>query len=124
MFQGRPLNLSGDRTFDSPWKVTVINDSTYPLRTMFEKWSNYINSIESNVGPLRLSAYAMQWYVTQYDRQGQPVHEYHFKDCWPANIGAIALDWDEKTAVEEFDVDIVYQYYEITNSFGGGRIST
>ena len=90
----------------------------------WKKWSNYINSIESNVGPLRLSAYAMQWYVTQYDRQGQPVQEYHFKDCWPANIGAIALDWDEKTAVEEFDVDIVYQYYEITNSFGGGRIST
>ena len=50
---GRMIKLAGDRTF-TDWTVTVMNDEDFLVRGMFEKWSNSLNRLESNV---RDSAY-------------------------------------------------------------------
>lgn len=113
-FQGRPLVLAGDRSFPA-WQIEVINDSGYPLRKAFEAWSNRINTIASNVSRLGLANYAQEWKVTQLDREGRDVQTYKFIDCWPSDIGGIALDFNAKDEIERFTVAIQYQYYEISS---------
>ena len=44
-FRGRILKIAGDRTFDT-WTVTVINDVDFSIRSAFEKWMDFINSME------------------------------------------------------------------------------
>jgi len=114
MFQGRPLVLAGDRTFQA-WQITVLNDTNYPLRKAFEAWSNRINTIESNISKLGLAEYAQDWKVTQLDRAGKDIQTYKFVDCWPSDIASIALSYDQATAIETFNVTLQYQYYQITS---------
>lgn len=114
MFQGRPLVMAGDRTFQA-WQITVLNDTNYPLRKAFEAWSNRINTIESNISKKGLSEYAQDWKVTQLDRSGKDIQTYKFVDCWPSDIGAIQLSYDAVQAIETFQVTIQYQYYQITS---------
>ena len=38
-FRGRILKIAGDRTFET-WTITVINDSTFEIRSAFEKFDN------------------------------------------------------------------------------------
>jgi hypothetical protein len=111
-FQGRQLKLAGDREF-SEWTITIINDTNFALRNAFEKWSDVINRVETNVGRNGLSQYAQQWTVTQLDRQGQDVKTYTFIDCWPTAISDIQLNSDPVTTIEEFTVTLQYQYYQM-----------
>lgn len=117
-FQGREFKQAGDRSF-APWSITVLNDTSFPLRKAFEAWSNRINTIESNTSRLGLAEYAQQWRVTQLDRQGRDVQTYQFVDCWPSQITEIPLDYAQQTAIETFQVTLQYQYYQI-----GSGIST
>ena len=48
-FRGRILKIAGDRTFDT-WTVTVINDVDFSIRSAFEKWMDFINSMEDATG--------------------------------------------------------------------------
>ena len=46
-FRGRTLKIAGDRTFDV-WTITVINDTDFKWRTLFERWMNYITEDSGN----------------------------------------------------------------------------
>ena len=46
-FRGRTLKIAGDRTFE-PWTITVMNDSAFRLRTVFEKWTASIQAYNEN----------------------------------------------------------------------------
>ena len=48
-FRGRILKIAGDRTFET-WTITVMNDSTFTIRSAFEKWMNYINKLDNGTG--------------------------------------------------------------------------
>ena len=111
-FQGRELKVAGDRTFGS-WVINVYNDNNFALRNAFEKWSDIMNRVETNIGRNALSSYAQQWYVTQLDREGRDIKNYTFIDCWPSLIGAIDLNWEAQTSIETFPVTIEYQYYQM-----------
>ena len=110
-FQGRPLRLAGDRTF-SPWTITVLNDTDFSLSNAFEKWSDIINRIESNVSRNGLAEYAQTWTVTQLSRSGEDIKSYKFVDCWPSNVSAIDLSFEPATSIEQFTVQLEYQYYQ------------
>ena len=45
-FRGRVLPIAGDRTFD-PWTITVINDTNFQIRDAMERWSDFINDIQT-----------------------------------------------------------------------------
>ena len=40
------------------------------------------------------------------------VKKYDFRGTWPSNVGAIELNYDEATAIEEFEVELQIQYWE------------
>ncbi len=111
-FQGRQLKVAGDREF-ADWTITVLNDNSFSLRNAFEKWSDVINKVESNTGRNSLGEYAQQWSVTQLDRNGKDIKKYTFIDCWPSEVNAIDVNFDPATTIEQFNVTLQYQYYQM-----------
>jgi len=134
-FRGRQLKIAGDRTF-APWNITVINDVDFGIRTSFERWSNLINKHEDNAGRTNPVDYQQDMFVRQLGRsslQGSvptsgtqvPVLKmYKFLGAYPTNIGEIALSYDTGDAVETFDVEMTYQWYDTLDPSGKSQIGT
>ena len=110
-FRGRKLMMAGDRTFEE-WTITVLNDTDFAVRDAFEKWSNGINAHSANTGLANPTDYFADMVVEQLDNSGSVVKKYDFRGTWPSSIGAIELNYDEATAIEEFEVALQIQYWE------------
>lgn len=124
-FQGRPLNVAGERRFTSPWSITVLNDVDYVYRKAFERWSELINTHSTNISPGGAGGssgtytnYFAEWKVEHFSRDnfgGKPDAAYFFHGCWPSAISAIDLNYEPATSIESFTVDLQYQYYTIAD---------
>ena len=68
-FRGRVLPVAGDRTFD-PWTVTIINDTNFVIRDAMEKWSNFINDLQTAQGEVNPEIYQKSAVVKQLSRKG------------------------------------------------------
>ena len=122
-FRGRILKIAGDRTFDT-WTVTVINDVDFSIRSAFEKWMDFINSMEDATGAQDPALYQPDAYVHQLDRDGSTLRTYKFHDVFPTNISAIDLSYETVDSVEEFTVEFQVQWWEAikgTGSNAGGE---
>jgi len=114
-FRGRQLKIAGDRVF-AEWTITVINDTDFAVRNAFEEWMNVINAHVSNTGPGGLNSYIQQAQVEQLGREGPSLSPtsfktYLFEGCWPSEVGAIELSYDSENQLEEFSVNLQYQYW-------------
>jgi len=109
---GRKIKLSGDRTF-SDWRVTIMNDEDFSVRSLFEAWSNAINRMVANVRDPAAAgeAYKTQLEVMQYAKDGQLIRSYFLVGAFPTVIDAIPLDWNSTNAIEEFAVTFSYDYW-------------
>jgi len=110
-FRGRPVYLAGDRTFD-PWKITVLNDTNFRLRDAFERWQNGMNNMSDNEGLVNPVDYQVDAFIDHLDRNGAAIKSYTLRGCFPIGIQEIALDMDQATEVEKFDVDFRYLNFE------------
>ncbi len=115
---GRQIKVSGDRSFPD-WTVTIYNDDDYAVRVMFERWSNEMNAMVSNV--MSESMYPLNYKTTakvlQYNKIGNIIRAYDFYGIFPVNVDAIPLDWDQTNTIEQFDVTFSYDYWEPDNSY-------
>lgn len=112
-FRGRKLKIAGDRTFE-PWTITVINDIGMEVRKAFESWMNLINAHSNNVSGYlgqRSLDYMTTMYVEQLDRDGSVVKTYTLVGAFPTNIAAIDLNYETNDTIEEYTVEINYQYW-------------
>lgn len=116
-FRGRILKIAGDRTFDT-WTVTVINDVDFSIRSAFEKWMDFINSMEDATGAQDPAAYQPDAYVHQLDRDGSTLRTYKFHDVFPTNISAIDLSYETVDSVEEFTAEFQVQWWEAIKGTG------
>ncbi len=109
---GRKIKLAGDRVFQS-WQVTVMNDEDFAVRSMLEKWSNALNTIETNVRRTdRENNYKSEINVIQYGKNGQsPLREYTLIGAFPTVISPIDLDWNSTDQIENFTVTFEYDYW-------------
>ena len=119
-FRGRVLPVAGDRTFD-PWTVTVINDTDFKIRDRMEKWSNFINDIQTSQGAVNPEDYQTSATVQQLGRSAASnnipiLRSYQFVGIYPNAVSSIPLDYGATDQIEEFQVTFNYLYYEI---FGG-----
>jgi len=115
-FRGRTVKVSGDRTYEN-WSITVYSDEDMKLRGQFEDWMAKISSHEGNYSTnSTVSAsgenYMSNLYVEQLGRNDEVIGKWHFVNAWPANLGAIELSYDSNDAVEEFEVELAYQYWQ------------
>jgi len=127
---GRRIKVSGDRVFGD-WTVTVMNDEDFLVRSMFEKWSNSLNRLESNVRDAAYSgnenSYKTDMSVIQYGKDGTNIRQYDIIGAFPTSIDAIGLDWDSQNAIETFNVTFSYDYWlpanETINNYLGQATS-
>ncbi|UYA57640.1 tail tube protein [Synechococcus phage S-CREM1] len=131
-FRGRMLKIAGDRTFE-PWTITVHNDTSFVLRSYFERWMEAIQLYDENAtdfdygqlpsGDPQYLKYMAPMRVSQLDRRGNAVRSYDFVDVWPSNISAIDLDYGSNDAIEEYTVELQVQYWRpipISSGASGG----
>ena len=126
-FRGRTLKIAGDRTFD-PWTITIINDTNYAYRNLFEKWMNAINGHSDNAGVITPVIYQREMKVYQLGRGTESKAEdvtsdtytlslpvlkiYKFYGCWPSDISPMDLSYDSSDTIQEFTVTMQYQWYD------------
>ena len=125
-FRGRILKIAGDRTFET-WTITVLNDTSFNIRSAFEKWMNYINKLDNGTGETDPVNYQIDAKVHQLDRTGETLRSYVFKDVFPTNISAIDLNYETTDTIQEFTVEMQVHYWEAykgrTSDAGGENIS-
>lgn len=109
-YRGRPVHFAGERTFQ-PWTISVLNDNNFLIRNVMEKWSNGVLNYTATNGILRPSDYQVDMSVYQLDRNDNIIKTYKFYDAYPTNVGAIQLAFDQNNAIEEFEVEFVYNYF-------------
>ena len=118
-FRGRVLPVAGDRTFD-PWTVTVINDNNFKIRDAMEKWSNFINDLQTSQGIVNPEDYQTSAFVKQLSREGDVnpgaidvLREYRFEGIYPNVVSSIPLDYGATDQIEEFQVTFNYLFYSV-----------
>ena len=121
LYRGRPVNFAGERTFQ-PWTVTVYNDTTFGIRNALEQWQAGIQNYSNTEGRVNPADYQVDLNVHQLDRSGAIIKTYKFVDAMPVAIGQIQLDFDQQNAIEQFDVEFVYNYFT-SNSTEGNAIN-
>jgi len=109
-YMGRQVKVAGDRTFE-PMSLTVINDTDMTIRNAFESWMNNINAHGANVGEQNPELYQVDFEIQHLDRKGDVIKSYKIVGGWPTNVSAIDLNWETNDTVEEFTVEISYQYW-------------
>jgi len=110
-FRGRILKLAGDRTFET-WTITVLNDTSFSIRSAFEQWMNYINKLDNATGETDPTLYQKDADVFQLNRDGGVLRTYKFKDIFPTNISAIDLSYETTDTIQEFTVEMQVHYWE------------
>ena len=110
-FRGRQLKIAGDRTFE-PWTITIINDSEMRVRNSFETWMSGINNHVENTGLQNPTDYQADMIVEQLGKDGSVTKTYTLRGAYPTNISEFDLSYDTNDAIEEFTVEINYQYWE------------
>ena len=125
---GRRIKIGGDRVFGD-WSVNIMNDEDFAVKALFEKWSNAINRMQSNVRDPNVSTeeYKQDLMCTQYSKDGVKIREYRIIGAFPTTVAGITLDWDSQNTVETFGVTFAYDYWvpEIeTSSKKAGGVNT
>lgn len=122
-FRGRTLKIAGDRTFDI-WTITVINDTDFKWRRLFEKWMNYIVKVSDGSGAVNPEEYMTEMNVTQLSRDPgvspnvqntndiKVLRKYVVHGVFPTNVSQIDLSYNNENEIEEFTVDLQVQYWE------------
>lgn len=130
-FRGRTLIVAGDRTFES-WTVTIINDTDFALRRVFEKWMNGINKHSDTSGYINPNLYQTDLLVHQLGRApitrgntsgNVPIlRTYKMYGCFPSSVGSIPLGYDQTDTIEQYDVTFEVQWWEALKAgANGGR---
>ena len=112
-YHGKAIHVAGDRTFET-WDTTIINDEDYGIRIALEKWMDLLadHKLNTRVGfsssEGEQASYKQDIFVTQFGKDGEHKHHYHFLGAFPTTISAIPLDWGTASEIEEYTVTWTY----------------
>ena len=101
-----------------------MNDSSFEIRSAFEKWMNYMNKMDDGTGSTDPTTYQKDAIVHQLDRTGEILRSYKFWDIFPTNISTIDLNYETTDTIEEFTVELQVHWWEAykgTGSSAGGE---
>jgi hypothetical protein len=110
-YRGRQLKIAGDRTFEN-WTITVLNDTGMEVRNAMERWMNGMNEHVNNTGLSNPTDYQADMAIEQLDKSGNVTKTYTIRGAYPVNVSSIDLSYDTNDAIEEFTVELAYQYWE------------
>lgn len=118
-FMGRQTFHAGDRTYE-PWNVTIIADEDFSLRNVFEAWHNSLDTYNADRNRKRtygldgdqVNQYIATATVSLIGKRNNIVKTYDMVNCWPTNVGAMELAWDDNDKIGEFDVTFRFDAFE------------
>lgn len=119
---GRIVKYAGDRNF-AAWPIRIINDEDFAIRNAFETWHSLINTRLGNrraFGSDAPDLYKTSGEIRHFDRTGKLLKTYVIQGAWPSNVSSIQLDWGAQDSIEEFDVTLEYDWYDIKGVTGTG----
>ena len=115
-FMGRQIKLPGTRTF-ADLTLTFYNDEDMNLRVGFENWCHEIQQFGNVFGnKVRIDASSSiiaDLKVTQLGKEGNHLRRYVFHSAFPTNVSDIALSYGDTDTIEQFTVNMAYQFYDI-----------
>jgi hypothetical protein len=135
-FRGRTLKIAGDRTFDV-WSITVINDTDFKWRNIFERWMNYIVKVSDGSGSINPNDYQVNAIVSQLSRgpgsalstagntnstKIESLRSYKLCGLFPTNVSQIELSYNNENEIEEFTVDLQVQWWEAYDGTNSGQV--
>lgn len=112
-YQGRETKFSGDRDFGE-LTTTVINDEGYDIRNTIENWMDSLNAHSVNtsfIGEDGRSSYIADLTIETLKKNGDVDQTYKFIGCWPSNLDAMPLNWDNTNAILEFSITWQYDHF-------------
>ena len=116
-FRGRMLKLPGDRTFED-WTVSIYNDNEFDIHSAMVRWQDGMNGFTTNTGFTNPETMFADLRVQQLDREENVVKEFVIEDAFPTTLGAIELNYDQQTAIEQFDVTFAYLQWSSVDTTG------
>jgi len=130
-FRGRIAKVPGDRAY-AEWTITVLDETTYNMRRIFEAWHEEFNWHKENVVANKdilsgVGAEFTRWTVTQIDMFGTELRHIQLHNCWPVEVGAIDLSYDTADTLTEYSVTLAYDYITLGDGSGvaaGNRQAT
>ena len=120
---GRTFRIPGTRTFED-WTTTIYSTEDFQVRDFFEKWSDGINGVVTNISGfddlgLGAASYTKDIEVELYGKDGKITRKYQLVDAWPTTIGATDLSW-EGNDIQTFEVTWAYTHWIADSSPSGG----
>ena len=108
---GRMVKVPGNRTFDN-LSITIINDESMDIRDGFERWMDMMNSHKTNQtwNTNILGTLVVTHNIRSLNSSGDK--KWTFNEIFPVALGEIGLDWGSNDTIEEFTVDLAYDYWE------------
>lgn len=103
-YKGRQIKVPGDRTFGD-WNVSIMIDSDFIGRDIFERWSSGMLGNSSNLvnSPNELNTLQIfgQAQVNLLDRYDRITRRYQITGMYPKNIGEVTIAYDANDQVME-----------------------
>jgi hypothetical protein len=65
-----------------------------------------------NPGATTPTSYTVDGNVTQFGKNGESLKKYKFVGLFPTDITPIDVDWGSNDTIEEFSVNLSYQWWE------------
>ena len=113
-YMGRQHKIPGNRTFDN-LSITVLNDENMDIRNDFEFWMGQFNSHEYNDSTYSAGNSGMGTFVITHNNREMSSggdKKWEFVNVFPIALGEIGLDWGSNDTIEEFTVDLAYDYWQ------------
>jgi hypothetical protein len=111
-YRGREVKFAGERIFD-PWTISIANDTSMKLRTLFERWSDLMNNRVNNGGSTVPSTYYVDMSVEQLDRNDAVIRKYNLYNAFPITVSDIQLAYNLNDVISEFSVTFQYSHFEV-----------
>ena len=113
-YRGRQIHEAGEPEYEQ-WSCTIYNSSDFKIRTAIEAWSNYIHDPSIIKGQTLPRKYKSDILIEQLDRNNNTLRVYKLVNAYPLSTGRVELNFQEGTTLETFDINWVYDYFEVGN---------
>ncbi len=106
-YKGRQIKVPGDRTFGD-WNVTILIDSDFMGRDVFETWSSGMLGNSSNLVKSANELNALQIFgqaqVNLLDRNDQIIKRYQITGMFPKSVSEVTIGYDQDNQVMQQQV--------------------
>ena len=119
-YHGKAIKVASDRTYESTWDTTIINDENFGIRNTLERWMSLLSNHELNTRSNSVTSvkkegknadYKTDISVTQYSKNGTKIQKYKFIGAFPSALSTIALSWST-SEIETYTCGWTYDCWE------------